>query len=100
MNDVSQPSCKYFLTYSGIKLPLNLCQPLEESSVVNRNTYFRAWYDSEDRITVIHKVVYGEVEMEHHYQYQDNGLLAEAEIVDADGDVKVVSFDENGMPQR
>ena len=100
MNDSSQGECRYFLTYSGVKLPLKLCQPLEDEAIANRNTYFQAWFDGQERIITLKKMVYGEVEMEHRYCYHDNGRLATAEIVDADGDVKVVNFDDSGLAQH
>jgi hypothetical protein len=58
---------RYFLTYSGVRLPLKLMQPLEPNELDNRNTYFRASYDPEGRITAIEKLVYGEVELSHVY---------------------------------
>ena len=93
MSDTSQKVCRYFVTYSGVKLPLKLCQPLEASSLSNRNTFFQAWYDELDRITAFQKMVYGEIEMEHRYQYYENNSLMQAEIVDADGAVTVMHFD-------
>lgn len=100
MNIESQSSCRYFVSYSGVKLPLKPCQPLEEESLSNRNTFFQAWFDGQDRITVIRKMVYGEVEMEHHYSYYADGKLEWAEVTDADGNVTVVSFDESGAVQQ
>ncbi len=100
MSDSSPGKCRYFLTYSGVKLPLKLCQPLEDEAIANRNTYFQAWFDGQDRVTTLQKMVYGEIEMEHRYRYHDNGQLATAEIVDAEGDVKAVNFDESGMVQH
>ena len=100
MSDTAQGEWRYFLTYSGVKLPLKLCQPLEDGSVENRNTWFQACFDAQERITILQKLVYGEVEMEHRYCYHDNGLLAQAEIVDAEGDVRVMNFDRDGVPQH
>ncbi len=100
MNAETQDAPRYFLTYSGVKLPLKLCQPLEAAAIENRNTFFQAWFDDADRITALQKMVYGEVEMEHRYRYHDSGTLAEAEIVDAEGDVRVMCFDKDGVPER
>lgn len=86
--------CRYFVTYSGVKLPLKLSQPLDESALSNRNTYFRAWFDAQDRMTGFQKMVYGEVEMEHRYEYDDHGILKRAEITDADNEVTVMEFDD------
>lgn len=100
MSDESQNVCRYFVSYSGVKLPLKLCQPLEESSLSNRNTFFQAWFDGQDRITALKKMEYGEVAMEHSYKYYDNGALEWAEVVDAEGEVTVVNFDESGTIQK
>lgn len=88
--------CRHFLTYSGIKLPLNLLTPLEEADIANRNTYFRAYYDEQDRMVVCQKMVYGEIELEHRYEYYPSGALKRVEIVETDDDPKIMCFDETG----
>lgn len=100
MSDELQEDCRYFVTYSGVRLPLKLCQPLEEAALSNRNTFFRAWFDGQDRITALQKMVYGEVELEHRYRYYENGVLEWAEIIDAEGDATVLSFDQSGTVQK
>lgn len=91
---------RYFLTYSGVSLPLNLVSPLEASDLENRNTYFRALYDDADRLLSCEKVVYGEVELRHVYQYRADGLLARALIAMGDEDETEVLFDESGRQIR
>ena len=86
--------CRHFLTYTGIKLPLNLLTPLQEANIANRNTYFRAYYDDQDRMVVCQKVVYGEIELEHRYEYYAGGGLKRAEIIETDEDPKIMCFDE------
>jgi len=98
MTDTPQGRCRYFLTYSGVKLPLRLMTELEPAQLENRNTFFRAYFDGEDRLTGVQKLVYGEVEMEHRYAYHANGNLRSVEIMDADGDWNGMEFDENGAP--
>ena len=88
--------CRYFVTYSGIKLPLKLLNPLQEADIANRNTYFRAYFDQRQRMVLCQKVVYGEVELEHRYTYYDNDRLQQAEITEADEEPKVMRFDEQG----
>lgn len=90
--------CRYFLTYSGVKLPFNLLNPLEPEQIENRNTYFQGYFDAQDRLLGLRKMVYGELEMEHRYTYHANGALRMAEIIDIDGEVTVLNFDENGRP--
>lgn len=94
--DLENCDCRYFISYSGVKLPLNLVSELDESHLENRNTYFRGCYDTDQRLLLLEKMVYGEVELRHQYTYHANGTLAEAEITDADGEISVLSFDENG----
>lgn len=74
----------HFLTYSGVKLPLNLVEPLSMEAVQNRNTYFTATLDDNGRIASCRKIVYGEVEFEHRYSYHPDGSLARAEIEEED----------------
>ncbi len=87
---------RYFISYSGIKLPLKLVSPLTEAELHNRNTFFKGYFDSEDRLLVCQNVVYGEVELEHQYIYYQNGVLKQAEITDADGEKTLLDFDESG----
>ncbi len=96
MTEAIQDRCRYFLTYTGVKLPLKLMTELEPAQLENRNTYFRGYFDEQDRLIGLQKLVYGEVEMEHRYTYHANGALRSVEIIDADGDQKAMEFDENG----
>lgn len=90
--------CCHYVTYSGIKLPLKLVNPLEEADIANRNTYFRAWFDAQERMVLCQKMVYGEVELQHRYEYHDNGNLKLAEITEATDESRVLRFDEQGQP--
>ena len=90
--------CRYFISYSGIKLPLKLVTPLEDAELQNRNTFFRGYFDPEDRLMLCQKMVYGEIELEHRYGYYASGVLQQAEITDADGEVTLLRFDEAGAP--
>ncbi|ATQ69780.1 MULTISPECIES: DUF6156 family protein [Methylosinus] len=90
---------RYFLTYSGVSLPLNLVSPLAANDLNNRNTYFRARYDDADRLLLAEKLVYGEVELSHAYEYRAEGGLARAVIVLGEDETEVL-FDENGKQMR
>lgn len=94
--DTSTPY-RYFVSYSGVKLPLNLVTPLEAAALNNRNTYFRAWFDDSGRLSGCEKITYGEVELAHRYEYHDNGLLKRAIIINTDDERTVVHFDEQGV---
>jgi hypothetical protein len=84
---------RFFITYSGIKLPLKLVTPLTETELQNRNTFFQGYFDAQERLLLCQKLVYGEIELEHCYSYYDNGALREAKITDADGEQTVLRFD-------
>ncbi|HEX5363131.1 MAG TPA: DUF6156 family protein [Gallionella sp.] len=89
---------RFFVTYTGIKLPFRLIDELQASAVENRNTYFRGYFDARQRITGFDKLAYGEVELTHRYSYHDNGQLQQAEINDIDGETTVLEFDADGTP--
>ncbi len=75
---------RYFLSYTGTKLPLHLLEELPADALRNRNTYFRASYDAAGRMLCCEKMVYGEVEMRHDYSYDASGKLVEATINSGD----------------
>lgn len=89
---------RYFISYSGVKLPLKLVNEIEESGLGNRNTFFKGYYDAQDRLVRCEKLVYGETELLHNYEYDDNNVLRQAEITDADGELTLLTFDEQGQP--
>lgn len=90
-----QAICRYFVSYSGIKLPLKLVNEIDQASLHNRNTYYRGYFDAQEKMLCCQKVVYGEVESEHLYAYYDNGVLKQAQIKDED-EVRELHFDETG----
>ncbi|CAI8730103.1 protein of unknown function [Methylococcus capsulatus] len=97
MSETMAGTCRFFLTYSGVNLPLKLMTELEPEQIGHRNTYFQGYFDEQDRLVGLQKMVYGEVEMEHRYAYDRNGKLRRAEITDADGELTVLDFDEDGF---
>jgi hypothetical protein len=92
------PSTRYFVTYSGVKLPFNLTGELQQHEVQNRNTYFKGYFDAAGRLTGFDKLAYGDIELQHRYAYHDNGKLSSAEITDIDGEVTMLVFDAEGSP--
>ncbi len=89
---------RFFVTYTGVKLPFKLVNELEAGEVENRNTFFRGYFDGQDRITGFDKLVYGDIELQHRYTYHDNGKLSTAEITDIDGETMMLVFDAQGSP--
>ena len=69
---------RYFVSYSGVNLPLKRVNEITEASLNNRNSYYRGYFNIQDKMLLCQKVVYGEVESEHRYQYYDNGVLKQA----------------------
>jgi Family of unknown function (DUF6156) len=91
-----QPTeCRYFVSYTGIKLPLKLVNEISEIGLLNRNTYYRGYFDNQGRLLLCQKIVYGEVESEHQYQYYANGVLKDAKITE-DDEVRRINFNELG----
>ncbi|MBI4723575.1 MAG: hypothetical protein HY765_00655 [Rhodomicrobium sp.] len=86
---------RYFVTYSGVKLPLRLVNQLDAAELENRNTYIRAQFDGQERLIAVEKFVYGEVELAHRYDYHPNGALKAAHIT-MDDDTTVLEFGEEG----
>lgn len=89
---------RYFVSYSGIKLPLKLVNELQGSECDNRNSFFVGIYDDNQRLIRCEKRVYGEIELQHNYRYHPNGQLQLAEITDVDGEVTVLRYDHQGNP--
>jgi len=87
---MSETTCRYFTTYSGVSLPFRLTAELSAAETDNRNTFFRGYYDGSGRLLSFEKVVYGEIELAHRYSYDEAGKLLRAEITDEDGEVTMV----------
>lgn len=97
MAEEAQQECRYFGTYTGVKLPFNLVNAIDTEALSNRNTFIRAYFDAAGALTGFDKIVYGEVELAHRYQYHGNGALSRAEITMLDEDTLVLHFDEEGV---
>jgi hypothetical protein len=89
------PTLRYFLTYSGVSLPLRLTEELTPDTLRNRNTYFQAAYDSAGRMLWLEKITYGEVEMRHDYEWSAAGQLSKAIIRSEDEEPQVREFGVN-----
>jgi len=79
-----------------VKLPFRLVNELQASEVENRNTFFRGYFDEQDRLIGFDKIAYGEIELKHCYEYHDNGKLNRIEITDIDSEVTVLNYDTEG----
>src|SRR5664279_3185185 len=88
--------CRFFVSYSGVKLPFNLVNAIAPEALSHRNTFIRAWFDRAGLLSGFDKLVYGEVELSHRYEYHDNGRLRRAEIVMLDEEPVAMSFNEAG----
>lgn len=75
---------RFFISYSGIKLPLNLVNEISPEQMHNRNTYFKATYDENGKMLLCQKIVYNEVDVQHEYTYAQDGTLAFARITEGD----------------
>ena len=96
-SEENRESFRFFVTYTGVKLPFRLVNELQPCEVENRNTFFRGNFDAQDRLIGFDKLAYSEIELSHRYLYHDNGMLKRAEITDIDGEVTVLKYDETGI---
>ena len=94
---MNETTVRHFVTYSGIRPPARMVEPLGPADLANRNTFVRARYDAEDRLVGFEKMVYGAVELAHDYEWHPNGRLKSARIA-MGGEETVVRFDEEGQP--
>jgi hypothetical protein len=85
--------CRHFVSYTGVSLPLKLITPLDDEGVDKRITYIRGYYNDQDQLMALEKVVYGEVEFEHRYQYHADGRIKSAELIEADEEPNIMLFD-------
>lgn len=92
--------CRHFVSYSCSKVPLTLVGPIAADAIANRNTFIRAYYNSEGLLAGFQKLVYGEVELTHRYDYHGNGVVKRATVFMADDDPVVMVFDETGAQVR
>ncbi|ACB95572.1 DUF6156 family protein [Beijerinckia indica] len=97
--DTSQDpeNARYFVSYTGVKLPVRMINPLEPEALRNRNTFIVAYFDEQERLLGFKKMVYGEIEISHKYEYDTAGIVRRAEIF-MDDDTTELFFDENGAP--
>lgn len=91
----SEPAlqCRHYASYTGVRLPLNLISPLEAEELARRMTYFRGYYDSDERLVALEKVVYGEIEFEHRYEYDADGRLTSAQLSEPGEEPRQMRFD-------
>ncbi|MGJ4946285.1 DUF6156 family protein [Bradyrhizobium sp. HKCCYLS1011] len=98
MTGDAEHDCRFFVSYTGVKLPLRLVNAIEPDQLSNRNTFIRGFFDRAGALTGFEKVVYGEIELTHSYAYHPSGALRRAEIVMLDEDPVTLHFDESGAP--
>lgn len=83
---------RYFLTYRGAGLPLTLTEELAEADLRHRNTWFEARYDGAGHLVAIDKRVYGDIEMQHRYDYDAEGRLCRATVTLGEDEPVVRTF--------
>jgi hypothetical protein len=88
---------RFFVSYSGKTLPPNLVTAIPADGLSHRNAFIRAYFDATGLLKGFDKVVYGEVELAHRYDYHGNGSLSRARILSPDEDPASLEFDEDGV---
>ncbi len=87
----AETTIRYFTSYSGVRLPLNLVGELAPADMHNRNTFYRGEYDADGRLVRCEKRVYGEIEVCHAYHYHPDGRLARA-VIDDGSDEQTIDY--------
>lgn len=91
-----QLTTRYYISYTGVTLPLKLTNELDPDAMDNRITYFTGYYDENDLLLKIEKIVYSEVEFSHVYEYDENKMIIKAILIEEDEDPRTLIFDANG----
>jgi hypothetical protein len=86
---------RYFVSYTGVKLPVKMVNPLEEKDLSNRNTFIIAYFDKDERMVGFEKMVYAAIELSHFYDYYPDGAIKSAEIL-MDDVTTFIHYDEAG----
>ena len=89
---MTETTIRYFLATSGVKLPLKLVNEIEPGALSNRNTFIRASFDTAGLLLAFDKMVYGDVELSHRYEYDADGALRRAEIIMLDEEPTILEF--------
>lgn len=92
----SELQCRCYTSYTGIKLPLKLVNELNDDDMDKRITYFKGYFDAQDQLKIIEKVVYDEIEFSHHYEYNDDGVISKVIMVEDDALPRTLVFDGDG----
>jgi len=96
MSDLSDDECLYFVSYTGVALPLKLVGLIPPEALSYRNTFFRGYFDKAGTLKGFDKVIYGEVELSHRYEYHGNGALKQVRIDRLDEEPESLTFNEVG----
>jgi hypothetical protein len=84
---------RYFVSYSGVRLPFRFVTELSAAETENRNTYYKVDFNEADQVIGFDKMVYGEMEISHRYSYYPSGVLQQADVTShAENDTKVLPF--------
>jgi hypothetical protein len=97
MGIVETEECRFFVSYSGVNLPLRLVGVIDSAALSHRNSFIRASFDPAGVLKGFDKVVYGVVELSHRYDYRENGVIEKAEISGLDEEPVLLCFDEAGV---
>jgi len=90
--------CRYFVSYTGLKLPFKFVNEISDQDLGLRNTYFKAFFE-DDVLLSFQKIVYGEVEYEHQYDYYNDGTIKQAKIAEFDSDdIRIIAYNDQGTP--
>lgn len=77
-------------------LPLKLVNELDEVGIDKRITYFAGYFDEHGLLNILEKIVYGEIEFTHQYEYDRSGGLRKATLLEDDEPPRIFEFGPGG----
>ena len=90
----------YYGSFAGYDIPLKPIEKIDKKEALDRKTYYIAFFNNKGLIIRFEKYFNGSLFFQHNYKYHDSGKIKENKIIDADGVIKINSFDLNGEPLK
>ncbi len=91
------PDQRFFVSYTGVKLPFTLVNPIAADALSNRNTFIRAYFDARACCAASTRWSMARSNFPT-LCYHDNGALRHAAIVMLDEEPAELAFDAAGIP--
>lgn len=90
----------YYGGFSGYQLPLKPEEKLSKDTALSRKTYCMGYQDGGGRLYRFEKYLNGKLFFRHDYSYHADGTIKKSMTTNADGELRVLLFDETGDPLK